>query len=240
MLGEIQKKEMDTNILLIGECSIQNQFIQRELEKSKRFKILRKSLSQIRVATPVVPYTQIVVANTVLTDRDCFDFIVKQVPDIDLVVYDVPLDIAELVLFYCPSLKGVLHDNAPIEHLSRCIEAVQNGEYWLPRKVMAKMLLDYKPYVLSLQEVNHNSLTKREKQILDRLVKGLSNLEIAEELFVAESTVKTHIYKLYKKLNVCCRKEAIQKFSHLRAKKPIVTAARLNGSPGKLNNTQLN
>lgn len=241
MLGEIDKKEVDTNILLIGACSIQSQFIQRELEKNKRFKILRKSVSQLQSTEPVVPYTLIVVANELLVERDCFDFIVKQVPDIDLVVYDVPTDIAELMLFYCPGLKGVLHENSPIEHLSRCIDAVQTGEYWLPRKVMAKMLLEYKPYALSLHEVSEsNSLTKREKQILDRLIKGLSNLEIAEELFVAESTVKTHVYKLYKKLNVCCRKEAIQKFGHLRVKKPITTTTQVNGRPSSLGKTQLN
>jgi ATP/maltotriose-dependent transcriptional regulator MalT len=77
---------------------------------------------------------------------------------------------------------------------------------------MAKMLIHFRPYAISSQEIS-NTLTKREKQILDRIVQGQSNLEIADALFVAESTVKTHVYKLYKKLNVSCRKEAIQKFS---------------------------
>ncbi len=77
---------------------------------------------------------------------------------------------------------------------------------------MEKMLSDIRPYAMNSQDIS-STLTKREKQILDRLVQGHSNLQIAEELFVAESTVKTHVYKLYKKLNVSNRKEAVQKAS---------------------------
>ena len=240
MSDETSKSGKETRILLIGEYCIQSQFIQRELEKNQRFKTTRKSIRQLQASTPSVPYSVIIVANQLLTERDCFDFIVKQVPDIDVIVYDVPSDTTDLMLFYCPNLKGVLHENTSIDYLSRCIEAVESGDFWLPRKVMAKMLLDYKPYALSLQEVNNSSLTKREKQILEQLVKGMSNLEIAEMLFVAESTVKTHIYKLYKKLNVCCRKEAIQKFSHLRSNKLTAPITHVNGQVSRFDKTQLN
>ncbi|CAH8241500.1 hypothetical protein VAEKB19_5640004 [Vibrio aestuarianus] len=106
-------------------------------------------------------------------------------------------------------LKGILYEDAPVEHLIRCVESVANGNLWLPRELMASMLNQLKPYALSSQH-GLEELTKREKQILDRLVCGRSNLQIANELFVAESTVKTHIYKLYKKINVNCRREAIR------------------------------
>ncbi len=56
-------------------------------------------------------------------------------------------------------------------------------------KTDGKMLIHFRPYAISSQEIS-NTLTKREKQILDRIVQGQSNLEIADALFVAESTVK--------------------------------------------------
>ncbi|TFZ50620.1 response regulator transcription factor [Photobacterium damselae subsp. piscicida] len=59
-------------------------------------------------------------------------------------------------------------------------------------------------------------LTRREKQILGLLTEGKTNIEIAETLFVAETTVKSHIYNLYKKIDVKCRKEAIFKVKQLR------------------------
>ena len=51
-------------------------------------------------------------------------------------------------------------------------------------------------------------LTKREKQILALVVLGFSNREIADQLFVAESTVKSHLFSAFRRLGVHTRKEA--------------------------------
>jgi len=53
-------------------------------------------------------------------------------------------------------------------------------------------------------------LTKKEKEILNLITEGKSNKEIASVLFVELSTVKTHINKIYSKLNISQRKEAIK------------------------------
>ncbi len=53
-------------------------------------------------------------------------------------------------------------------------------------------------------------LTSKEQEIFDLILAGKSNKEIASALFIEVSTVKTHINKIYGKLNVKSRKEAIQ------------------------------
>ncbi|MCI7146341.1 MAG: response regulator transcription factor [Clostridiales bacterium] len=45
-------------------------------------------------------------------------------------------------------------------------------------------------------------ITPREKEFIELIYKGKSNKEIAEELFLSESTVKTHIYNIFRKLDV--------------------------------------
>jgi LuxR family maltose regulon positive regulatory protein len=52
-------------------------------------------------------------------------------------------------------------------------------------------------------------LTERELEVLRLIVAGLSNPEIAEELFVAVSTVKSHVNHIYGKLGVGNRVEAV-------------------------------
>jgi len=52
-------------------------------------------------------------------------------------------------------------------------------------------------------------LTDRELQVLRLMVAGLSNPEIAEELFIAVSTVKSHVNHIYGKLGVSNRVEAV-------------------------------
>lgn len=60
------------------------------------------------------------------------------------------------------------------------------------------------------------SLTNQEQKILDHIIDGKSNKEIASELYVELSTVKTHINKLYSKLGVNNRNEAIKQGKQLR------------------------
>ena len=82
-----------------------------------------------------------------------------------------------------------------------------HGDRWLPREVMVAMLQRLEQ--MSPLERNEPLLTRREKQILKLLVSGQSNQEIGDSLYISESTVKAHIYRLYKKMNVRCRKEAM-------------------------------
>lgn len=56
-------------------------------------------------------------------------------------------------------------------------------------------------------------LTRREKEILQLLAQGLSNHEMAEQLFIAEGTLKRHVANLYQKLGVHNRAQAIQYLS---------------------------
>jgi len=53
-----------------------------------------------------------------------------------------------------------------------------------------------------------DSLTSKERQILDLIGQHLTNKEIAKELHVSDSTVKTHINNIYRKTGITSRKEA--------------------------------
>ncbi len=58
------------------------------------------------------------------------------------------------------------------------------------------------------EEVRAQALTTREKQILALVIVGLTNAQIAAELFLAESTVKSHLSSAFSKLGVSSRYEA--------------------------------
>lgn len=55
------------------------------------------------------------------------------------------------------------------------------------------------------------SLTRREQEVLSLVMQGLSNLQIAEKLFISAHTVKNHITKIYEKLGVADRTQAMAK-----------------------------
>lgn len=55
-------------------------------------------------------------------------------------------------------------------------------------------------------------LTPREREILDRLSKGHSHKEVANELFISPTTVRKHIFNIYEKLQVHSKVEAVNKY----------------------------
>ncbi|MBL4710629.1 MAG: response regulator transcription factor [Flavobacteriales bacterium] len=70
--------------------------------------------------------------------------------------------------------------------------------------------------VQSNQEVQLSlEISDREMQVLISLAEGLSNKEIAEKLFLSESTIKTHCSNLFSKLNVNRRTQAVQQAREL-------------------------
>ena len=76
------------------------------------------------------------------------------------------------------------------------------------------LFLTYIIYTIksSKKTSNIDILSRQEKNIKTHIIDGKSNKEIAEELFISLSTVKTHITNIYHKLNVSNRKELIAKF----------------------------
>jgi DNA-binding CsgD family transcriptional regulator len=71
-------------------------------------------------------------------------------------------------------------------------------------------VLASEPFVLNQSKVEELGITKRELEILSLIAGGLSNREIAEKLFVSENTVKTHSSRLFDKMNVRRRTQAVQ------------------------------
>ena len=63
---------------------------------------------------------------------------------------------------------------------------------------------------IDLKKIEELGLSKREYEVLKEVALGLSNQEIAEKLFVSESTIKTHVSNLLVKLDAKRRTQAIQ------------------------------
>ncbi|HEX6728543.1 MAG TPA: response regulator transcription factor [Pyrinomonadaceae bacterium] len=66
------------------------------------------------------------------------------------------------------------------------------------------------PFTRNESTLRDLGITRRELEILELIAKGLSTREIAEKLFVSENTVKTHSSRLFDKLDVKRRTQAVQ------------------------------
>lgn len=89
----------------------------------------------------------------------------------------------------------------------------------IEKKVIEEKVVEVeRPAALSIDEaeVNRLGISKREYEVLELIAQGMSNQEIAEHLFVSNSTVKTHTSNLFSKLDARRRTQAVQIAKELR------------------------
>jgi LuxR family transcriptional regulator of csgAB operon len=205
----INNKNNKNLIIFLSQHNIHTRLMQRELIKSGKLIIKHREIHELAYDEDINNISIILIDYLSINQEAYRNILQSDTLKFDLIIYNFPVAASSEELILCSRLKGILFDNAPIEHLTSCVESVIKGGMWLPRDMMAKMINNLRAYIPTNRGYI-KELTKREKQILDRMVCGQSNLQIANDLCVAESTVKTHIYKMYKKMNVKCRREAIQ------------------------------
>lgn len=95
-------------------------------------------------------------------------------------------------------VDGYLLKDAYIEDIIYAIHVVERGKKFYSQEILN----------INLENNFLNTLTEREKEILIEIGKGLSNIEIAQKLFISENTVKKHITNILAKLNLKHRTEA--------------------------------
>jgi two-component system, NarL family, response regulator LiaR len=105
--------------------------------------------------------------------------------------------------------NGIVQKNVSFEKVLEAIEALNKGETILSGRISKKILNSFQN---KIADSNQYQLSKREKEILQGLMNGLSYKEIATSCFVSIDTVNSHVRNIYSKLNVHSRAEISAKF----------------------------
>jgi two-component system NarL family response regulator len=113
-----------------------------------------------------------------------------------LTTFDTDADISNAIK---AGAKGYLLKDAQREELLESIRKVHAGETCIPPSLVAKLAAG----------LANEALTGRELEVLALLARGKSNKEIGVNLYISETTVKSHLRSIFTKLNVLSRTEAI-------------------------------
>jgi DNA-binding NarL/FixJ family response regulator len=104
---------------------------------------------------------------------------------------------------------GFVLKDSSAEELIRAVRAVARGDSYLDPAVTSRVLTTYRKAAAGPAKTDITELTTRELDVLTLIGKGLSNNEIADELFISGVTVKSHIGRIFGKLNLRDRAAAI-------------------------------
>jgi DNA-binding NarL/FixJ family response regulator len=122
-------------------------------------------------------------------------------PSVPLLVFGSQLDLGLAWAALKNGADGFVHAEMHPAQVLRAVEVVQRGELAAPRQLLR--------YLLSEKEnPNIGDLTARGREILEMVVEGLSNAQIAGRLYLTESTIKQHLRAAYKELGVSNRTQA--------------------------------
>ena len=109
-------------------------------------------------------------------------------------------------------VRGFFYESDGLEHFLKGVKVILGGEYWISRKIVNEFIVSTNHHP---KRRGHDGargreagLTQREMEILKLIAAGTPNAKIAEKLCISPHTVKTHIYNIFKKINVPNRLQA--------------------------------
>jgi DNA-binding NarL/FixJ family response regulator len=200
-------------ILLIGDYSIFRSALRMVLETDQRLRVVAEASHDELV-------------NDIISEEKP-DLIVVDLPDfceMDSLQFFQNVKIPVLLLvgrhedeFYQRCLRfgisGLILKQEGANTLFKAIEKIHGGEIWFDRTIMGETI---RQLVVEKQTMHDypntnlaKSLTDREGQVVHLICKGMKNKEIAEHLFISETTVRHHLTSVFNKLKITSRLELV-------------------------------
>jgi DNA-binding NarL/FixJ family response regulator len=158
----------------------------------------------------------IVLASATLPDNGALTLtkeISQNYPEVKVLIVGLPESKSAILQYVMAGASGYVLQDVTTEVLVKNVRAAQEDKA-LVSPYMAAAFMDHiaelahisaGPY---LQPDAYSELTPRELEVLELISEGLSNQEIADQLYIEIGTVKNHVHNILKKLDVATREEA--------------------------------
>ncbi len=195
-------------VTLVGQYSLQNSMLAARIEA--------ETGATCRVVAtlpaPSVPADHLVLLDALGQDLQSVLAHLDMLPtavayQCNLAVLNVSSELWYDELATRPEVRGIFQENISFTHLIKGLSAIFDGQFWLPRELLSRHFREYRARQ-ALSRPRPPELTAREMEVLRMVAGGASNAEIAERMCRSVHTVKTHIYHVFRKINVSTRLQA--------------------------------
>jgi DNA-binding NarL/FixJ family response regulator len=201
--------------LVADSNQTQSQLLGSALRRQSGFRVVccGSELSDCLHALAISPADVILLASRLANDSfEAVKSLHQRYPQTSLVLLLDSYDRDLVVNALCAGVRGLFcRASQPFKALCKCIHAVQQGQIWTNNELL-KFVIDALTLRPTLHVTNvrgESLLTPREEQVLAQVAAGLPNRSIAQQLSVAESTVKKSLLRIFDKLGVSNRVELV-------------------------------
>ena len=167
-----------------------------------------QALNQITQLQP-----EIALIDIGMTDKDGLDVtqaLHKDLPSVKVIILGMPDLTDEIMACIESGAAGYVLKEASFDYLVESIRSVQRGESFCSPRMAASLFSRIAELAGERIPENSVKLTPREVEVINKIADGLSNKEIAEQLYIEEQTVKNHVHNILDKLQLHNRLEAVQ------------------------------
>ncbi len=198
-------------LLIVDDHPVVREGIGAMLRREPDFKIVGEAsngLEAVEKARELLP--DVILMDLRMPELDGVEAITRiraDNPEVKFIILTTYSDDEYIFKGIAAGARAYLLKDAPRGELFKAIRMVFKGES-LIQPVIASKVLD-KLAELSRKTPSADVLSEREIEVLQLMAKGVSNKDLADQLSITQSTVKTHITSIFQKLNVTTRTEAV-------------------------------
>jgi DNA-binding NarL/FixJ family response regulator len=147
---------------------------------------------------------------------DLFSQYHQVMPTLRIIVFGHDIADAYVRRMFRAGIHGFIDSSMTQESLAAAIQEVHSGGYWVGRQVLEQLIYSavemehiveqgIQDKIQSIQE----TLTRRETDVLQRVLEGMSTRQIADDLYLSEQSVKLHLGRMFRKFEVTNRSQLI-------------------------------
>jgi DNA-binding NarL/FixJ family response regulator len=142
--------------------------------------------------------------------KDIVAKIMEKIKRTKIVIFNCHFTRDQELMLAKEGVVGILDCSMPPSSLTKALRKVHEGELWLRRELLPLLVNAHlNAHDVKVTRKSDSPITKRELEILFLIANGHKNREISSELCISETTVKTHIQNIFKKLNIDNRFQAM-------------------------------
>ena len=201
-------------IMLVDDHNLVREGIKRILESERDFKIIAEAVDGIDAVKKAISYKPDIILMDINMPNSSGLEALRKIEDLGLKVKVIILTSEFKREYIIDAIKigakGFLQKNCTSNNLIKAIRDVYMGRSYLQpslANVLSQSIKENSIESLAFNKID--LLTKREYEILELIASGYNNKEIGQILFISEKTVKNHITKLFKKIEVQDRVQAV-------------------------------
>ncbi|MGQ9500606.1 MAG: response regulator [Anaerolineae bacterium] len=205
---------MPVRVLIADDIALHRELLGKLLDRQDDIMVVGEAASpEEAVAATATLQPDVVLMDLRMPRHDpqggirAIERIVARYPNVRVLVLTESDDDADVRAAAMAGAVGYIVKSAKAADIAEAIRAIYAGKSWLDPTITGYLLDDYRRVTHNLR--TRPTLTRTEIKVLQLIAAGKTTAEIAEQLFMAEKTVKNHLASVYRKLGAKNRSHAV-------------------------------